>query len=312
MKKISLVSSCYNEEGNIETLWKRVKTQLDKFSDRYEFEYVLLDNCSTDRTAEKLRELASQDNRVKVILNARNFGHIRSPYWGILQASGEAVIYLASDLQDPPELISDFIEKWEQGYKIVLGVKKQTEETFTLSTVRKTYYWLLNKVCDDGTNLVKNATGFGLFDKCVVDIIREIDDPYPYLRGLVCEIGYEKALVEFNQPTRKAGFTKNNFYTLYDNAMIGFVKHSKMPLRLMAFGGFIMSLLTFMLGFIYLVLKLFFWNAFSIGIAPIIISILFLGSIQLFCLGVLGEYVGAIYTRIDKKPVVVEKERINF
>lgn len=312
MKKISIVSSCYNEEGNLDNLYERVKAQFDMFLDRYEFEYILLDNYSSDNTAQKLRELAAKDSRIKVIFNARNFGHIRSPYWGIIQATGDAIIYLASDLQDPPELISDFIKKWENGYKIVLGVKKQTEETWLLSTVRKTYYWLLNKVCDDGTSLVKNATGFGLFDKCVVDIIREIDDPYPYLRGLVCEIGYEKALVEFNQPSRKVGFTKNNFYTLYDNAMIGFVKHSKMPLRLMAFCGFIMSSLTFLLGFLYLVLKIFFWSAFSIGIAPIIISILFLGSIQLFCLGVLGEYIGAIYTRIDKKPIVVEKERINF
>lgn len=312
MKKISLVSSCYNEEGNIDKLWERVKAQMEKFGDKYEFEYILLDNHSSDNTEEKLRELAKQDNRVKVILNARNFGHIRSPYWGMIQAHGDAVIYLASDLQDPPELISDFIQKWEEGYKIVLGVKKQTEETFLLSNVRKLYYWILNKVCDDGTNLVKNATGFGLFDKKVIDIIRSLEDPYPYIRGLVCEIGYEKALIEFNQPSRKVGFTKNNFYTLYDNAMIGFVKHSKMPLRLMAFGGFIMSISTFLLAVVYLILKLLFWSAFSIGIAPIIISILFLGSIQLFCLGVLGEYVGAIYTRIDKKPIVVEKERINF
>ena len=312
MKKISLVSSCYNEEDNIEALWNRVKTQIDKYSEKYEFEYILLDNYSTDNTEQKLRELAQKDNRIKVILNARNFGHIRSPYWGIIQSSGDAVIYLASDLQDPPELISDFIQKWEEGYKIVLGVKKQTEETWLLSTVRKLYYNILNKISDDGTNLVKNATGFGLFDKAVIDIIRSLDDPYPYIRGLVCEIGYEKALVEFYQPSRKAGFTKNNFYTLYDNAMIGFVKHSKMPLRLMAFGGFLMSITTFLLGLTYLILKLIFWKAFSIGIAPIIISILFLGSIQLFCLGVLGEYVGAIYTRVDKKPIVVERERINF
>ena len=195
MKKISLVSSCYNEEGNIEKLWERVKAQMDKFSDKYEFEYILLDNHSTDNTEGKLRELAQQDNRVKVILNARNFGHIRSPYWGMIQAHGDAVIYLASDLQDPPELISDFIQKWEEGYKIVLGVKKQTEETFLLSNVRKLYYWILNKVCDDGTNLVKNATGFGLFDKKVIDIIRSLEDPYPYIRGLVCEIGYEKRLL---------------------------------------------------------------------------------------------------------------------
>jgi len=312
MKKISIVSSCYNEEGNIDTLWQRIKAQIEKFSGKYEFEYILLDNCSSDNTALKLRELASFDNRVKVILNTRNFGHIRSPYWGIIQSSGDAVIYFASDLQDPPELIEDFIKKWEEGYKVVLGVKKQTEETWLLSNVRKFYYYLLNKISDDGTNLVKNATGFGLFDKKVVDIIRELDDPYPYLRGLVCEIGFDKALVEFSQPSRKVGFTKNNFYTLYDNAMIGFVKHSKMPLRLMALGGFLMSIITFLLGSLYLILKLIFWSSFSIGIAPIIISILFLGSIQLFCLGVLGEYIGAIYTRVDRKPIVVEKERINF
>ena len=312
MKKISLVSSCYNEEGNVEALWERVKSVIEKFSDRYEFEYILLDNASKDNTEGKLRELAKQDKRIKVILNARNFGHIRSPYWGMIQAHGDAVIYLASDLQDPPELIEEFIDRWEKGFKVVLGVKKQTEESFIYSFVRKTYYNILDKICDDGTNLVKNATGFGLFDKAVIDIIRELDDPYPYIRGLVCEIGYEKALVEFVQPLRKCGITKNNFYTLYDNAMIGFVKHSKMPLRLMAFIGFGMSIFTFLLGLTYLILKLLFWSSFSLGIAPIIISILFLGAIQLFCLGVLGEYVGAIYTRIDRKPIVVEKERINF
>ncbi|MBQ9688809.1 glycosyltransferase family 2 protein, partial [bacterium] len=285
---------------------------IEKFSDRYEFEYILLDNASKDNTEGKLRELAKQDKRIKVILNARNFGHIRSPYWGMIQAHGDAVIYLASDLQDPPELIEEFIDRWEKGFKVVLGVKKQTEESFIYSFVRKTYYNILDKICDDGTNLVKNATGFGLFDKAVIDIIRELDDPYPYIRGLVCEIGYEKALVEFVQPLRKCGITKNNFYTLYDNAMIGFVKHSKMPLRLMAFIGFGMSIFTFLLGLTYLILKLLFWSSFSLGIAPIIISILFLGAIQLFCLGVLGEYVGAIYTRIDRKPIVVEKERINF
>lgn len=312
MKKISLVSSCYNEEGNIDKLWERVKAQIDKFSDKYEFEYILLDNCSTDNTEGKLRELAKNDKRVKVILNARNFGHIRSPYWGMIQAHGDAVIYLASDLQDPPELISDFIKKWEEGYKIVFGVKKSSEETFLLSFIRKTYYNILNRICDSGVELVKNATGFGLFDKKVLDIIREIDDPYPYIRGLVCEIGYEKALVEFVQPTRKVGITKNNFYTLYDNAMIGFVKHSKMPLRLMTFIGFTMSSIIFLLAVLYFLLKLLFWNEFSLGVAPMLIGMLFLGSIQLFCFGVLGEYIGAIYTRIDKKPIVVEKERINF
>ena len=312
MKKISFVSSCYNEEENVDALYERVMKQADLHKDKYEFEYILVDNCSTDNTAQKLRELAQNDKRVKVILNARNFGHIRSPYYGMMQADGDAVIYLASDLQDPPELISDFIQKWEQGYKIVLGMKTKSEESFLFFLIRRAYYELISRIADDDTNLVKNCTGFGLYDKKIMDEIRKIDDPYPYLRGLICEIGFEKAFVEFKQPSRKRGVTKNNFYTLYDNAMVGIVKHSKVPLRLMTFLGFGFSFASLLIAFLYLVLKLMFWDEFSFGLAPIIISLFFLGSVQLFCMGVLGEYIGAIYTRVNKKPVVVEKERINF
>ncbi|MBS4759615.1 MAG: glycosyltransferase family 2 protein [Clostridium sp.] len=312
MKKISFVSSCYNEEGNLDNLYERVMKQAELFSDRYEFEYILVDNCSSDNTAGKLRELAQKDKRVKVILNARNFGHIRSPYYGMIQADSDAVIYLASDLQDPPELISDFIKKWEEGYKIVLGLKTKSEESFLLFLIRTVYYELISRIADDDTNLVKNCTGFGLYDKKVMDEIKKIDDPYPYLRGLICEIGFEKAFVEFKQPSRKRGITKNNFYTMYDNAMVGIVKHSKVPLRLMTFLGFGFSFVSLFIAVLYLILKLLFWNEFSFGVAPIIISLFFLGSVQLFCMGVLGEYIGAIYTRVNKKPVVVEKERINF
>lgn len=312
MKKISLVSSCYNEEENIELLYTKVKEQTDAFRDKYEFEYILIDNCSTDGTEKKLRELASKDECVKIILNARNFGHIRSPYYGITQAQGDAIIYLASDLQDPPELIKDFIEKWEEGFKIVLGKKTKSEESFPLFLIRSIYYELISRIADDDTNLVKNCTGFGLYDKKVIDIIKEIDDPYPYLRGLICEVGFEKAFVEFKQPLRKNGITKNNFYTLYDNAMAGIVKHSKVPLRLMTFLGFGFSFLSLTVAVLYLILKLVFWDKFGFGLAPLIISIFFLASVQLFCMGVLGEYIGAIYTRVNKKPVVVEKERINF
>ena len=312
MKKISLVSSCYNEEENVEILLERVLKQIETYSQQYELEYILLDNGSTDNTAKKLRELAQKDSRIKVILNTRNFGHIRSPYYGIINAKGDAIIYLASDLQDPPELIKDFIEKWEQGYKIVLGKKTETEETFLMSMIRTAYYELIAKIADDDTNLVKNCTGFGLYDKEVVEIIKSLDDPYPYIRGLICDIGFEKAFVEFKQPQRKRGITKNNFYTLYDNAMIGIVKHSKVPLRLMAFVGFLCSFLSLLIALLYFILKLIFWNSFSFGLAPIIISIFFFASVQLFCMGVLGEYIGAIYTRVNKKPVVVEKERINF
>ncbi len=312
MKKISLVSSCYNEEDNIDTLYERALNAITPFCEKYEFEYIFLDNCSCDNTAEKLRTLAQKDSRVKVILNARNFGHIRSPYYGMIQTSGDAVIYLASDLQDPPELIKDFIEKWEQGYKIVLGRKTKSEESFLFFILRKLYYKFISKLADDDTNLVKDCTGFGLYDRKIIDIIKSLDDPYPYIRGLICEIGFEKAFIDFKQPSRKRGITKNNFYTLYDNAMIGIVKHSKVPLRLMAFLGFVFSFLSFMAAVLYFILKLIFWEEFTLGMAPIIISIFFLASVQLFCMGVLGEYIGAIYTRVNKKPVVVEKERINF
>lgn len=312
MKKISLVSSCYNEEENIDTLYERVTKAIEPFCGRYEFEYILLDNGSTDKTAQKLRELAQKDKRIKIILNTRNFGHIRSPYYGMIQADSDAVIYLASDLQDPPELIKDFIEKWEQGFMIVLGKKTKSEESILMFLIRSAYYELISRIADDDSGLVKNCTGFGLYDHKVIEIIKSLDDPYPYLRGLICDIGYEKAFVEFTQPTRKRGITKNNFYTLYDNAMIGIVKHSKVPLRIMTFLGFGFSFLSLLVAFLYFILKLVFWNEFSLGMAPIIISLFFFASVQLFCLGVLGEYIGAIYTRVNKKPVVVEKERINF
>ncbi|HIU92969.1 MAG TPA: glycosyltransferase family 2 protein [Candidatus Limenecus avicola] len=312
MKKISLISSCYNEEENLDTLYDRVVKAIEPYSNNYEFEYILLDNGSSDNTEGKLRELAQKDKRIKVILNARNFGHIRSPYYGMVQCSGDAIIYLASDLQDPPELIGDFIKKWEDGYKIVLGKKTQSEESFPMFMIRTAYYELISRIADDDTSLVKNCTGFGLFDRCVIDIIKQLDDPYPYIRGLICDIGFEKAFVEYKQPSRRRGISKNNFYSLYDNAMIGIVKHSKVPLRLMTFLGFGLSFLSLGVAVFYFILKLMFWNEFALGLAPIIISLFFLGSVQLFCMGVLGEYIGAIYTRVNKKPVVVEKERINF
>ena len=306
MKKISLISSCYNEEENLDTLYDRVVKAIEPYSNNYEFEYILLDNGSCDNTEGKLRELAQKDKRIKVILNARNFGHIRSPYYGMVQCSGDAIIYLASDLQDPPELIGDFIKKWEDGYKIVLGKKTQSEESFPMFMIRTAYYELISRIADDDTRLVKNCTG------CVIDIIKQLDDPYPYIRGLICDIGFEKAFVEYKQPSRRRGISKNNFYSLYDNAMIGIVKHSKVPLRLMTFLGFGLSFLSLGVAVFYFILKLMFWNEFALGLAPIIISLFFLGSVQLFCMGVLGEYIGAIYTRVNKKPVVVEKERINF
>ena len=311
-KKLSIVSSAYNEEGNIRELYEQVKAQMDLLGDKYDYEQIVLDNASTDGTLNELRKISAQDKNFKVIVNARNFGHIRSPYYGILQCEGDAVIYMASDLQDPPALIPQFIAKWEEGYKVVLAQKKQSKESWLFFAVRRSYYWLLNLVNDSGAELLSNCTGFGLYDKCVVDELRKLDEPYPYLRGLVCELGYSRALVPFVQPLRKRGLTKNNFYTLYDNAMTGFTNHSKVPLRLAALGGFALGIFSFILALIYLVLKLLYWDSFPMGTAPILLAVLFFSSVQLFFIGIIGEYIGAILTQVLKRPLVIEKERINF
>ena len=312
MKKISIVSSCYNEEENIKTLCERVKAQMEKYEGKYEWEQILVDNGSTDNSEALMRTLAQEDKRLKIIINSRNFGHIRSPYWAIINATGDAIIYMASDLQDPPELIPEFIEKWEQGYKMALAQKTKSKESPLMFLVRKMFYFFMKKIADDETEQLKQCTGFGLYDKEIIDIIRKIDDPYPYMRGLICDIGFEKALIPFTQPKREHGKTHNNFYTMYDNAMIGVVKHSKMPLRMAAFTGFVIGTLSLLAAVFYLVYKLLFWNSFNVGQAPLVIGLFFFSAVQLFFIGIVGEYVGAIYTRVNKRPVVVEKERINF
>ena len=312
MKKISVVASCYNEEQNLDELYQRLIAQFEKFRDKYEFECILTDNGSSDNTENKRREIAKKDSRFKIIINSRNFGHIRSPYNTLLSASGDAIIPIASDLQDPPELIEELIKKWEEGNKVVLLQKNTSDENIIVFNIRKLYYYILSKIADNGVELAQNCTGSGLIDRCVLNYLKQVNDPYPYYRGLVCEAGFKRAFVNFNQPVRKRGLSANNFYTLYDMAMTGVVKNSKLPLRFMAIFGFLMSIICFVISVFYLFWKLIFWDKFSFGLAPIIISITLIGAIQLFCLGVLGEYIVAIYTRIDNKPLVVEKERINF
>ncbi len=310
MKKISIVTNCYNEKDNVVLLYKRVKEQMDKLS--YDWDLIYEDNASADGTIEVLKQLALNDKKVKVIINTRNFGCIRSPHNVMLASQSDAVIFMVSDLQDPPELLPQLIERWEEGYKIVLGQKNKSKENPLMYAVRKLFYGIIRSITDDNTQQLKQCTGFGLYDKKVIDIFKSIDDPYPYLRGLICEVGYSIALVEFTQPRRKNGFSKNKFYTLYDFAMLGIVKHSRVPLRMIVFIGVICSLFSLLAAFVYFILKLIYWNSFTLGIAPLIIGLFFFSSLQLFFLGLIGEYVGAIYTRVDKKPLVVEKERINF
>ena len=309
MKKLTLVSGCYNEEENLEELVRRVFAVTDKFP-AYEWEYILIDNCSTDGSEAILRRLAAADHRIKVIFNTRNFGHIRSPFHGMLQARGDAMIYLASDLQDPPELIAEFIPQWEQGFKVVAAIKSESEESALFFLARKAYYSAIARLSD--VDLLRNFTGFGLYDQVVVEHMRQMDDPYPYQRGIIAELGYPIARINFTQPRRKRGFTKNNFYTLYDIALLGFTSHTKVPLRLATMFGFLFSILSFGVGLIYLVLKLVFWNVFAMGQAPLVVGLFFLGSVQMLFIGVLGEYIGAIYTKVNKRPLVVERERLNF
>ena len=307
-KLISIVTPCYNEEDNIEELYQRVAAVMA--AQPYDYEHICIDNCSTDGTVQKIKEIAARDKRLKLIVNARNFGHIRSPYYGILQSHGDACVLIASDLQDPPEMIAEFIKKWEQGYKTVLSVKPKSEESSIMFGLRKIYYRLITRISE--VPLVQNATGAGLFDRAVIDILRSIQDPYPYFRGLLCEIGFPIATVPFKQPRRQRGITKNNFYTLYDIAMLGITNHSKIPLRLMAMSGFLLAFLSLLVALFFLVAKLVFWNSFQLGIAPIIIGIFFFGAIQAFFIGVLGEYIGSIHTQVRNMPLVVELERVNF
>lgn len=311
-KKISVVSSAFNEQDNVEDLYLKVKAEFEKLKDKYDYEQIVLDNASTDGTLAKLKEIAAKDKNFKVIANNRNFGHIRSPYYGILQCRGDAVIYMASDLQDPPNLIPQFIEQWENGFKVVLAKKTQSKESPLFFLIRKAYYYILNRLNDSGAELIENCTGFGLYAQEVVEEMRTLQDPYPYLRGLVCELGYPKTFIPFTQPLRTRGITKNNFYTLYDNAMIGFTNHSKMPLRFAAISGFVLSAFSLTMAVIYLVLKLMFWDKFPMGTAPILISLFFFSSVQLFFIGILGEYLAAVLTQVLKRPLVTEKERINF
>jgi glycosyltransferase involved in cell wall biosynthesis len=308
MKTISIVTPCFNEEENVRELYERIHRIMENLD--YEYEHIFIDNASTDRTVGILRGLAAQDKHVKVIINTRNFGHIRSPYYGLLQASGDAAVVMASDLQDPPEKISEFIHKWEEGFKVVIGVKTQSQESGFFYFLRSLYYRVLRNLSD--VRLIDNFTGFGLYDQKVIEILRQFNDPYPYFRGLIADIGYEMAEVEFTQPRRKRGISKNNFYTLYDMAMLGIVSYTKVPLRLAAMLGFLSAALSFLVGLVYLVFKLVDWQNFSLGLAPVIIGLFFMGSVQLIFLGIVGEYIGLLYTLAVRRPLVIEKERINF
>jgi glycosyltransferase involved in cell wall biosynthesis len=309
MKTITITTGCYNEEANVEEVYRRVRVVMAALG-RYRYEHIFIDNNSTDGTIDILKRIATTDTNVKVILNARNFGHVRSPLHALYQASGDAVIGIMANLKDPPELIPELIAQWENGFPTVLAIKRTSQENPLMFWVRKRYYRLVTRLSSIET--FENFTGFGLYDRRVVDIIKSINDPYPYFRGLIAEIGLPHAKVFYDQPARKRGKSKNNFYTLYDLAILGITNLSKVPLRLVTFSGFVCAAMCILAGMAYLVYKLLFWNRFSVGIAPLVIGIFFFSSIQLISVGILGEYIGSIHTQVHKRPLVVERERINF
>jgi glycosyltransferase involved in cell wall biosynthesis len=308
-KHISIVTPCYNEEENVEALYEAVKKVFAGLP-QYTYEHIFIDNASKDRTAAILKEMARKDRNVKVILNTRNFGHIRSPHHAFMQATGDAVIGLVADFQDPPGMIPELLKKWEEGYKIVLGIKEGATESRIMYAIRSAYYRLVARLSD--VELYRNATGFGIYDRQVIEAIRQFDDPYPYFRGMLADIGFESYKIPYHQPGRRRGITKNNFYSLYDLAILGITNHSKVPLRVATMAGFLMSGLSLLMAISYLILKLIFWDWLPAGIAPILLTLFFFSSVQLFFIGILGEYIGAIHTQVQKRPLVIEKERINF
>ena len=306
---VSVLTPCYNEESNVDALYQRINAV---FATRpeYTYEHVFIDNASTDGTLDRLRELASRDLRVKVIVNTRNFGHIRSPYYALLQCGGDAVVAMAADLQDPPELIPVFLAKWREGYKVVLGVKGAAEESAVMFAIRKIGYSVIDGLSE--VRQIRNCTGFGLYDRSFVSVLRRLPDPYPYFRGIVAELGFKYATVPYTQPQRQRGISKSSLYRLYDLGIQGIVNHSKIPLRIATMLGFVSSVVSLIAAAVYFVMKMLFWYNLPIGIAPLIIGLFCAASVQLFFLGVLGEYVGSIYTQVRNRPLVIEAERINF
>ncbi len=309
MKTISILTPCYNEEGNIEQMHLAIKQVMQKY-ENYDYEHVFIDNCSLDKSPEILKCIAEEDPRVKVILNVRNFGPGRSGSYGFFQTKGDATICLACDFQDPPELIPEFIKVWESGYKVVWGQKTKSEESKLMFACRSIYYKLIKQL--SGTKQYEHVTGFGLYDKQVVDLMRAADEPSPNFRNLIAEYGYEIGFVEYIQPARKFGKSSYNFFSYLDTALSALVNTSMVPLKMATYLGFIISGISFIIALFYLVMKLVYWNSFVMGTAPIVIGIFFIGAVQLFFIGILGEYIGEILKRVTKRPLVVEKERINF
>lgn len=310
MKKISVLIPCYNEAENVGPISRAVTEILEKELPQYDYELVFIDNDSTDGTRDIIRGLCADNPRIKAILNARNFGQFNSPYYGMLQVTGDCVIEMVADFQDPVEMIPKYIHEWEKGYKIVIGIKTSSKENRLMYWLRSCYYKAIKKLSD--VEQIEHFTGSGLYDREFIEVLRNLDDPTPFLRGIVAELGYRRKEIPYEQPRRRAGKTHNNFYRLYDAAMLSVTSYTKAGLRLATIFGSICAVVSMLIAMVYLVMKLIWWDRFPAGMAPMLIGMLFLGSVQLFFIGFLGEYIMSINQRVMKRPLVIEEERINF
>lgn len=309
MKKISVLVPCYNEEENVEAISIAILEQLNNLSN-YDYELIFIDNCSKDKTRNIIEKLCSENQKIKAIFNAKNFGQFNSPYYGLLQTTGDCVIFMCADFQDPVEMIPKFVTEWEKGYKIVCAIKASSKENKFMRFLRTCYYKLIKKMSD--VEQIEHFIGFGLYDSSFIEVLRKLDDPTPFLRGIVAELGFDRKDIVYEQQKRKAGKTKNNFFTLYDAAMLSFTSYTKIGLRIATFLGAFIGIISLIIGVIYLILKLLFWDNFSAGTVPILIGVFFFGALQLLFIGLIGEYIMAINTRVMKRPLVIEEKRINF
>ena len=309
-RKISIVLPSYNEEENIERIYIEVVKLFTKQHKKYDYEIIFIDNDSKDKTRDIIRKICKKDRKSKAIFNAKNFGQFNSPYYGLLNTSGDAAISMASDFQDPVEVIPEFVKAWEEGYKISIGVRKTSTDNLILRIIKKLYYDLINKFSN--VDQIKMFTGFGLYDKDFIDVLRKLDDPTPFLRGIVAELGFKRKEIQFEQGKRTKGKTSNNFYSLYDAAMLSFTSYTKIGLRIATFFGAIVLIISVIVAIVYLIMKLIWWDRFQAGMIPMLLGMLFLGSVQILFIGIIGEYVLAINQRSMKRPLVVEEERINF
>ena len=310
MKKISIMIPCYNEEENVVPISEAVVRELTDSLPEYDYEILFIDNDSKDNTRPLLREICKKNPKIKAIFNVKNFGQFNSPYYGMLQTTGDCTICMCCDFQDPVEMIPKLVHEWENGYKIVCAIKTTSKENKIMRFLRTCYYKLIRKMSD--IEQIEHFTGFGLYDKSFIEVLRNLKDPSPFLRGIVAELGYRRKDIPYEQAKRRAGKTHNNFYTLYDAAMLSFTSYTKIGLRLATFCGVGVGIVSFLVGMVYLILKLIMWDNFPMGMAPVLIGMCFLGSVQLFFIGLLGEYVLNINTRVMNRPLVIEEERLNF